>query len=491
MSSYSKVGDEKIRMPSHLKWIIAVLMLYFGLRLLFFALKIFPFVPPDEVTHFGVSQIFSKVFFLPVNSPETYQYGLVTNVPWLYYWIMGKLLHLNFFGISDLIFLRILNIPLAFGTVYYVWRTLRLLTDDRLSQILLIVVMTNTPMFSFLSAAVSYDNLTNLLAAMSIYYLLAFFNNRSGTSLALSIMCQLAGALTKYTFLPLILILNVLLLIHEFRIFYLLPSAFKEWFRASWRRGVGLLLAIIIGLVLNILLYGGNYLRYGNLVPDMAKVLSPEIAMQYRIEARGIIFTKFREGRISKGEAFEMAMSVNNSVGDAKTTVYLIDNYDYLVKSGAPIISPVAYIPLWIYTMYGSTFGIFAHLGMPNSVTKTWLFVSLSALAGAAFLYRWRPKKSGWLPVYLAAITGCYALILMYAVNYATYLEFRATGLTLQGRYLFPVIGPMYVLLSYYLLQLAKGSYVRLGIFTLASLIFIGSDFPYFLSFATPEWFAG
>jgi hypothetical protein len=188
----------------HLKWSLIFLLVYFGLRLVFFAVTISPYVPPDENTHFELSRIFSTVFFLPQNSPETYEFGLVTNIPWLYYWIMGRLLALNFFGIPDLLFLRLLNIPFAFATVYFVWRTLRLLTDDRLSQMLLVVAMTNTIMFSFLSAFVSYDNLTNLLAAMAVYYLLAFFKNRSGDMLVISFLCQIAGSLTKVAFLPLV-----------------------------------------------------------------------------------------------------------------------------------------------------------------------------------------------------------------------------------------------------------------------------------------------
>jgi hypothetical protein len=186
-----------------------------------------------------------------------------------------------------------------------------------------------------------------------------------------------------------------------------------------------------------------------------------------------------------------MAAYADNSVGDSRTTVYLIENYDYLIKSGAPIISPVAYIPIWMNTMYMSIFGIFAHLGMPAGNTKIWLFISMTVLAGIAFLYRWRPRESGLLPADLVVISGFYSGFLMYAVNYQVYLEFRAPGLTLQGRYLFPVVGPMYVLMSYYLIQLVRINSVRLGIFTLVTLVFICSDFPYFLSFATPDWFAG
>ena len=228
---------ERFPADRHVTWIVTALLLYFGSRLLFFALKISPAVPPDETTHFGICKVFSRVFLFPVNSPETYQYGLVTNIPWLYYWLMGKVLALNFLGISDLVFLRLVNILLVFAFVWYVRRTLRLLTDDRLTQILLIVAMTNTMMLSFLSASVSYDNLTNCLAAMALYYLLAFFRERSGPLLAASLLCQLAGSLTKLTFLPLVLMLTIALLAHEAGNIRTLPAGLKTFFRTSGRRG--------------------------------------------------------------------------------------------------------------------------------------------------------------------------------------------------------------------------------------------------------------
>src|SRR5450631_4905744 len=137
-------GEEGFVSGTFLRWATGILLAYFGVRLVFFALNISAFVPPDEVTHAGLCKIFSKVFLLPDNSPATYEFGLVTNTAWLYYWIMGKLLHLNVIGISDLVFLRLLNIPLAFGTVYFVRRTLLILTHDRLAQLLLVVVITNT-----------------------------------------------------------------------------------------------------------------------------------------------------------------------------------------------------------------------------------------------------------------------------------------------------------------------------------------------------------
>ncbi|MBK5276300.1 MAG: hypothetical protein JJE30_14805 [Desulfuromonadales bacterium] len=471
-----------------MRWLTTALLVYFGLRLLFFALKISSSVPPDEVTHFAVSRIFSKVFLLPENSPETYQYGLVTTIPWLYYWIMGKLLHLNFFGIHDLVFLRLCNIPFAFGTVYFAWRTLRLLTDDRLTQLLLIIAMTNTVMFSFLSASVSYDNLTNLLAAMSIYYLLAFFCNRSGTLLAASFLCQLVGCLMKPTFLPLVLVLMVILLANEFKKLRLLPSALSSWFRPSGRYSLCLTFGIVIGLVFNLQLYGGNIFNYRNLTPDMEVVLSPEIAMKYRTQARNMIFTMFKEGKVTKKKALEMTTIISHK-GDRDNTVGLIEDFDFQIKSGEPVISPLEYIPIWVETMCAGVFGVFAHLPMPITEFKIFLVIGLMGLAGLAFLIRWRPRETGWLPAYLGVIAAFYAIFLMYVVNYRTYLDYRSIWLSLQGRYIFPVIGPIYVLSSCYLMRLFSGRSWRLAVFVAVALFFIISDFPFFLSSVTSNWF--
>jgi hypothetical protein len=467
---------------------MALLLLYFGARLLFLACTVSPAVPPDEVTHFAVSTIFSNVLLFPADSPATYQYGLVTTIPWLYYWVMGKLLPLNIFGIQDLVFLRLLNIPLAFGTVWYAWRTLCLLTDDRLTRLLLVVIMTNTPMFSFLSAAVSYDNLTILLATMSIYYLLAFFRHRSGTMLAASMLCQLAGCLAKSACLPLLLVLNMLLVAAEFRNLGRMPSALMAWWRMSGMRAVSLTAGIVILGLLNLQLYGGNYLRYRSLVPDMDVVLSPEIALQYRTQARNLIFKYFRDGRISKEKALEMAARIS-SPSDRGSTVALIEEYDHAVRNGEPVIGLPAYIPVWVATMLAGTFGIFAHLPLPVPWLKILMFLGVTALAGIGALMRWRPGEGGRLPLCLMIVAGFYAAFLMYAVNYRTYLEYRSLWLSLQGRYIFPVIGPIAILVSYYLLRLFSGSAARLAVFAVTALLFVLSDFPWFLSCVTPEWF--
>lgn len=471
------------------KWLELVLFVYFGFRLIYFAVTISPYVPPDEVTHFGVSTIFSKAFLLPDNSPASYQYGLVTNIPWLYYWIMGKLLHLNIFGVPDLVFLRVLNIPLAFATVYFVRRLTTLFTDDIIVRLLVVVAMTNTLMFSFVSASVSYDNLTNLLAAMSFYYLTSFFKNRSAVCLAKSVICVLAGSLTKNTFLPLVPLFLMLLIVREVgNIGSFVPKA-RAMFRDRGRAGVVLLMAILVGLLLNIQLYGGNYLRYQAIIPSIENVLPLEQAMQYRLAARGIILKQFRQGQISLEQAHEMASRITHS-GDRQDTLTLIDNYAYRQQSGFRPIGPLPYTAIWFLQMLSTSFGIKAHIGMPNHGLSFIPLTVLLLFVITAFVVRWRPWDMDWLPTSLLAVSACYAVFLVVMINYPAYQESTDIVMSVAGRYIFPVMGPVYVLSCLYLLRLFKGEKMRLGLAVFAALALIYSDFPFFLTRVTPEWYA-
>ena len=65
------------------RWELAlygVLLAYFAARIVFFALGIHPFVPPDEATHVGRCLAYARVFGIPENGPTTYEYGLVDHL---------------------------------------------------------------------------------------------------------------------------------------------------------------------------------------------------------------------------------------------------------------------------------------------------------------------------------------------------------------------------------------------------------------------------
>jgi hypothetical protein len=468
-------------------WAVRLLLGYFGVRLVFFALALSSFVPPDEVTHAGICKVFSRVWLLPANGPETWQFGLVTDIPWLYYWIMGKLLHLNVFGLPDLVFLRLGNIPLAFGTLLYSLRLLRLFTKDRLTGLLLLVALTNTAMFSLLSASVSYDNLVNLLAVMAIYYALAFFRKPAGSLLAASLLCQLAGCLTKISFLPLVLVLNLLLAGWAATRLRSLPGGLRGYLasrRAWWQ-----LLLLLLTLGFNIQLYAGNYLRYGTLSATMSKVLTPEISQQNRIGAREEVFALYEAGKVSYMDALQMAGNIAHP-GDKADTFYLLMNYENLKAHPERWLGPVSYTKLWFQEMLTTSFGIKGHLHMFKSAPHLVPVCLVLALALAGFAVSWRRGD----PLRLAACLGVIALFyggfLLLRVNYPAYTYYGNPGITLQGRYLFPVLAPIHLLVCTYLLRLFRAPAPRLALALAVGLFFLAYDFPWFLAHAGPEWFS-
>lgn len=480
--------DERYISAKALKWAVSLLLAYFGARLIFLALNIAAFVPPDEVTHAGLCKIFSKALLLPDNSPDTYEFGLVTNIPWLYYWSMGKLLHLNFFGIPDLVFLRLLNIPFAFGTVWYAARLLCLLTTNRLTLLLLVVVMTNTPMFSFLSASVSSDNLTNLLAAMAIYYLFAFFRDRSANLLVASLLCQLVGCLTKITFLPLVLALTVALSIFGSRYLVTFPAAMMHYYRTSARRALLSIALLLITIGLNFQLYAGNYLHYGELNLEMKDVLPKQAAMQNRTNARGLIFKQYREGRISYMEALILAGEIKHP-GDKADTFYLLMNFENLKRNPALWLGPIDYAKVWARMMLSTIFGIKAHLQIYKGAVSMMAIHAVIGLASLGFVIRWRPRKEGWLSPALMTVALIYTGYLMYYFNYGSYKTYGEPSLTVYGRYLFPVMTAAYAVMCHYLLRLFRTGHVRWMLALATASIFISYDFPWFLMNTTSEWY--
>jgi hypothetical protein len=261
------------------------------------------------------------------------------------------------------------------------------------------------------------------------------------------------------------------------------------FFKAPGRLGTVLLVGIFAGLILNFQLYGGNYLTYKAIQPTVEGVLPLENAMQYRLTARGIILKQFREGHISLDQAHEMASHISHP-GDRHDTLTLIDNYAYRQQAGFKPIGPLPYTAMWILQMLSTSFGIKAHIGMPNHGLSFIPLTFLLLFVLVAYVVRWRPWDMAWLPTSLIGISICYAAFLIVRINYAAYLESTDLVMSVAGRYIFPIMGPVYVVSCFYLLRLFKGEKMRVGLAVFAALVLIFSDFPFFLAKVTPEWYA-
>jgi hypothetical protein len=280
-------------------------------------------------------------------------------------------------------------------------------------------------------------NLANLLAAMAIYYQFSFLKIKSGNLLLASIFCQLLGCLTKITLLPLVLILNIVLLVQAAGSIGKIYHVLGTWIKAAGLRDLLLSFGLIICLVLNAGLSGGNYFRYGDISPTMATVLSADISMQNRLEARNRIFSLFKEEQISEEQAEAMASQIKHP-GDSEHAIFLIQNYAAQKQNGLKLMGPLQYAPVWIMTMLTRIYGVLAHLQIFVYWPTVPLFTIMALMVITGFVLRWRSEQERRLSAFLTIIAVFYVLFLMYYVNYQAYLYFADLDVSLQREVYLP-----------------------------------------------------
>ncbi len=471
----------------------ALLLIAFGVKACWFALRISPAIPPDEITWFGISRLFSQSLLPPADSPASYQFGLITHVPTLYFWLMGRLLSCNVFGLPDLVFLRLWNVPLAFGILHYGWHLLRRTGCGAEVRLLFLVLMTNTLMFTFLAGTVSYDNLANMLAAAALYYGCVFHLDRRPEDLLLCLVCLGLGGLTKISYLPFAFLLVVGGLIYERRHLNRLPAACQRLAREARPLLWSLFLAVLVLFALNLKLYGGNLLAYHRLQPPMDKVVGLEAALQYRIFARDYIVHQYKEGKISLAEAIRMTQRIKHE-GDRNGALYLLqqarEDKMRLQQTRRPVerLDRFHYGVAWLELMTHRIVGIMGHQVLFKRDAELVPYYLVAIVAVVLGIRCVAAKDLGGMAPLLLFVAAGYALILMQLVNYKSYHGSGAIALALQGRYIFPVLVPAYGLTAHALSARGPRLWRWLALAVVA-VIFIPGEFPWFLQHADASWF--
>lgn len=469
------------------RWELAaygVLLAYFAARVVWLAFRMHPYVPPDEVTHIGRVLAYANVWGTPENSASGFEYGLLDHRPWLYYWTMARALALNVFPIPDLFFARVVNGLLGLATVTLGILWVRDWCRSPWARVLFAVLATNTLMFTGLAGSVSYDNGANLLAAASLLAFTRFRTRRSVEWLLAFAALVLAGCLAKRTFLPLGFLLVLWLLVRERRQLAGLVHQGRAAFREA-SAGTGALLAVVLVLgAFSLALYGGNVLQYGRLVPGFGQVVGEQNAMQNRVFARGRILERFKAGEISIDEARRRAQRIRHA-GDRGDTLFLLKTAQLPASS---VGGRIPYVGQWSWRVLKTSVGYLGHRRAVKSDAAVYGYTAVFALAGLLLAWRWRPGASGGTPADAAFLALGYALVLMWLVNYPDYQSSRYIELGLQGRYVFPVLFPIYGLVAYALGELAPVKARPWLVAAVAAWYFYG-DFPWWLQQIDVKWF--
>lgn len=465
---------------------VALLSAYFLFQLLFLSLHVPSHVFPDEERHLARCVFQSKSLLFPAESSESSSEVSVKHRPPLYYFLMGKLLMANFLDWPPRLFLRLISSFFGLLTVLYGWRWIRLFSTSRLVHVLFVLMLTNTLMFTAICSTVSYDPLVNLVACMSIYYLTSYFLQRERKTLIILLVCLLIGPLIKQTFLPFAFICLLSLAILERSQLNSLPQTIRRCLFPRRLPGFLAGCVLLVLLLLNGLLYGGNVLLFGKLIPSAEDLWTPEEIMSNSAFARNMIVKEFREGKTTYSEAVTKAGRIEH-IPARKGTIFLLNVHAHRRQSGVPFkpISRFYYAFPWAWQMAMSTFGVMGHTSFYHD-DKSLAVYCLILLAALAMLIRhWKPTLTEDSHSYIMAIVLFYTLVLMQLVNYQSYLQMELIGVALQGRYLFVVLVPLYGLVAHYLLNHLSQPF-RILAFVGVGAFFLYAGFPFFLEEAKP-----
>ncbi|HFQ81997.1 MAG TPA: hypothetical protein ENK33_11590 [Desulfobacterales bacterium] len=465
------------------QFVFLLLFVCFGIKTAWLAVNIGRGVFPDESTWFGISRLFSANLLPPSDSAASYHLGLITHIPDLYFWLMGRLLHLNVFPLTDLIFLRLVNVALGLTAIFFAWRLITLLVDSSAVRLLFMVMMTSTMMLTFIYGAVNYDNLSTLLAVTSLYYLSRFFREHGYNDLIGWAVLTLAGTMTKNVFLPYAAAMVIILAAREWKtLFAVIAGGLRAHSWLNWLK----LLALLTLLALNLNLYLGNLLRFGQLLPTMNMVLPLNACLQNRLFTRGYVVREFKNGRLDWLAAQRLALGIRNPADRADALNMLLEARRAGNAQPSAPMSRLSYSRSWLRYMFARTYGVAAQLSMYKKPGLIRLYYAFFILAAALFCWRWRPGVPPGLgpPLF---ITLFYITILMQMVNYGIYSQTGMVGLAITGRYIFPVLAPLYIILAHGLLyRMPRWWQWTAG--GAAALLFIYGDFPWFLQHLTPLW---
>ncbi len=428
---------------------VALLLIFgwFLYQAIYFANSVRSHIAPDEHQHFLVSRIFfENGWFFPRDNDQTYFYGPLSAYPYLYNVILGKLFHLNFFGLDQFVFARYLNVAFSALGFWASFLVVRELSHSRLVQLAALFFQTNLLMFAFNSGMVSYDNVVNPLAWASFYFVIRYLKTGARWTLLWAVTWSLAGALTKFTFLPLCLVFTVLVGAFLFRHRdarqrLVAKPAFYEWILFAF---------ILVGLGLNLNLYGKNLLMTGQIMPRCDRVLAVEIC-------------KTHAGEFKRDDAFL------NENKDAQRFAFLDFSQRYFKAAQASII------------------GIMAHRGfrdhsrgelrpyryLYNLFVVTFL-LSLGVLIRSKFFW-----------IYLG--TSVFYVLVVMLDNYSSYLKFGVFGAGLQGRYWFPVLAPLCSTVAFVVFFRLKW-YLGLLVLGYFGWQFVQGGYFYFLRHVDPSW---
>lgn len=268
------------------KNIVIIIFILLILRSIFFNSIIKIIDSPDLKYHVAVARIYKErphvIFFwnssnvnIPADDPVKYNPPVSTS-PFLYHSIVGKTWFLfELLRFSDP-YKSASLVQTIFGllTIYFIYKIACVVTKDKYTRIFALIVASNIPMFSYQINYFSYDNLANLACTVSMYYLFSYVKNKKIRHFILLLIFMMIAALSKKATGPFLVIISVFLL------FYFLKRSktiIKDFYNfVSNKKNIYITLSFLITIILFLLFYGRNIVKYKAIFPPYSQILQFE-----------------------------------------------------------------------------------------------------------------------------------------------------------------------------------------------------------------------
>jgi hypothetical protein len=361
--------------------------------------------PHDEKYHVGVIQIYSQHLTPFMNGqPTSYdQFGDVSrDTSYLYHYLMSfpyRLISMITNNLmTQVILLRLFNILFVILGILIFKKILDEMFKKPIVSNLSLFAVIMTPVFTYVSEGVNYDNLVFLGFAASLYLTIKLIKKFRFTTALLWLSVNLLTILVKFSYGPLAFVLvigtAIYYLVKKIQIIPEIKYSLKNTNRIKM---ILLVLLLIVAGGLFTERYVGNLVAYGTPMPDCAKVLNVE--------------------RCSSWATWERNAQIKQR---------------HLHKKRANIAS---YATTWVKTMESSSFGIYKTSSVKKAlpiIKFAGYFVLALFLLLTAFNIKYILKRPALL-VALGSIV--FYSIALFAINYRDYLVL-ASPVAIQGRYL-------------------------------------------------------
>ncbi|MGI6484224.1 MAG: ArnT family glycosyltransferase [Candidatus Dojkabacteria bacterium] len=454
-------GNNKGREISWERVLLILIFLSFLLQTLFFIFYLSQYFGPDEAYHYNVSIAYSKVFGIPKNSSETFLYGDITRIPFLFYWLSGRFINIaNILKIDSFILLRFLSLLYSLVTMFFVWLISKDVIKEKYYRVLPVFMLANTMMFSFLGGVVTYDTLVNLFLVISFWSLLLYLKQDSKCTkyLLIWIATSLLACATKFPALPFVFLGFVVIL------FFVCKNKIKFWKELSNPKIIFPIIFICFFILINFYIYGINILRYKRVTPVCNQVMQHEECLNNAIYRRSFVYEETgiqsREGK---------------RIRDLLLTDERMNPFDFFFDWEASI-SPRLY-------------GIFSHSSITFPRNFSFVYTLVFLLLMIPFI-RYIKKSDKQIVVAFFLVLG-YVLVLAFFQHYYWYLKMNRLNIAMQGRYLLPVIPAAYLIEVWSLTKIRNDRFKKLILIVILLIFLCGNVFIFTKSiiYGGAEWY--